>query len=48
MFFYFQIVIPDILEKVELCRNKTDQWLLGIGDGGVLAEKGTWELLGMT
>ena len=46
--FYFHIVLPDILEKVELFRNKTDQWLLGVGDGGVLAEKSTWELWGMT
>ena len=46
--FYFHIVLPDILEKVELCGNKTDQWLLGVGDGGVLAEKSTWELWGMT
>ena len=31
--FYFHIVLPEILEKVELFGNKTDQWLLGLGSG---------------
>lgn len=32
---------------VKLSGKKTDQWLLGIGGGGELTEKGTRELLGV-